>query len=61
MRTPGAEGAFGGILPIMAMALRFAGKPTEIDGEPASAANLAIHNGEVRVGPITLGNVPSLR
>lgn len=61
LRTPGAEGAFGGILPIVAMALRFAGQPTEIDGEPASAADLTIRGGEVRLGPITLGTVPALR
>ncbi|MGE0845134.1 MAG: DUF2125 domain-containing protein [Flavobacteriaceae bacterium] len=61
LTTPGAEGAFGGILPILAMALRFTGKPVEIDGEPASAADIVIADGEIRLGPVVLGKVGPLR
>lgn len=58
--TPGAAGAFGGIAPVLATALRLAGRPSELDGNTAVSGDLELEGGTIRFGPLPLGRIPEL-
>lgn len=57
---PGAAGAFGGVAPFVATALRFVGESTEIEGEPAVRGRLALKNGKAYLGNFPIADLPRL-
>ncbi len=57
---PGKGGAFGGLAPIVATALRFVGETTEIDGKPAVTGKLSLHDGKAYLGNFPVADVPRL-
>lgn len=58
--TPGAAGAFGGVAPILAAALRLGGRTAEIDGRQGVAGDIKMDDGRVRFGPLPLARLPAL-
>lgn len=58
--TPGSAGAFGGIGPLIAMALRFVGKPTDIDGRAGLAGEIDFRDGRVVIGGMPIAELPPL-
>lgn len=51
---------FGGIGPVVGLALQFVGKPTEIDGRPAIAGEVDFRNGRVLIGGVPIAELPRL-
>lgn len=51
---------FGGLGPIVGMALQFVGKPTEIDGRPAIAGEIDFRNGRMLIGGVPIAELPRL-
>jgi hypothetical protein len=60
INTPGAAGAFGGLAPIMALALRFAGKADEIDGRTAVSGQVDFRDGQLFLGPMPIVELPRM-
>lgn len=58
--TPGAAGAFGGLAPMIALALRLTGEPSEIDGRSALSGRIDLKDGQVLLGPMPLATLPGL-
>lgn len=58
--TPGVAGAFGGLAPIVAMALMFTGKATDIDGRTALSGEIAFKDGKVMLGSLAIAELPRL-
>ncbi len=60
VRTPGAAGAFAGVGPVLAAALRFGGRPAEIDGREAVSGDIEMRDGRARFGPVPIARLPAL-
>jgi hypothetical protein len=60
INTPGVAGAFGGLAPIIALALRLTGKPAEIDGRAALSGQVDLRDGQVLLGPMPIAELPRL-
>jgi hypothetical protein len=58
--TPGAAGAFGGFAPVLATALRLAGRPADLDGRSAVAGDLELRDGRVYFGPFPIAELPAI-
>ncbi len=58
LSTPGSAGAFGGLAPIMALALRLTGKPDDIDGKTALSGTIEMREGKVFLGPMPIVELP---
>ncbi|MEJ8569851.1 DUF2125 domain-containing protein [Microbaculum marinum] len=60
INTPGSAGAFGGLAPIIALALRLTGKPDQIDGRTALSGEIEIREGTVYLGAMPITELPRL-
>jgi hypothetical protein len=60
LTTPGSAGAFGGLAPIVAMALRLTGKPDDIDGKTAISGTIDMRDGKVFLGPMPIVELPKV-
>lgn len=58
--TPGVAGAFGGLAPVVAMALMFTGKPAEIDGRTALSGEVEFKDGKLMLGSMAIAELPRL-
>jgi|FEC22Drversion2_1045045.scaffolds.fasta_scaffold00382_3 hypothetical protein len=54
------SGTFGGLGPIVGMALQFVGKPTEIDGRPAITGEIDFRDGRMLIGGVAIAELPPL-
>ncbi|MCT8972385.1 DUF2125 domain-containing protein [Microbaculum marinisediminis] len=60
LTTPGSAGAFGGLAPVMALALRLAGRPDDIEGRTAVSGTIEMRDGKVFLGPMPIAELPKI-
>jgi hypothetical protein len=58
--APGTTAAFGGLAPVVATALGFAGRPAEIDGREALTGSFDLRDGRLFFGPLPIARLPRL-